>query len=218
VIIFDCNGVLVDSEAIAAGVLSDALKRVGLGVSAETIMRRFHGLRPADTLAAIEVAARRKFAPSFRVDLATETLRRLRAKLRAIPHAAHALTWIRGPKAVASSSPLERIRLSLEVTGLIQFFEPRLFSASEMRHGKPAPELFLTAAARSQVAPRDCVVVEDSVAGVSGAVAAGMTAIGFVGGSHTPGRLASDLVAAGARTVIADMRALKSAITDLRGW
>ncbi len=217
-IIFDCNGVLVDSEPIVAGVLSDALKRVGLGVSVETLMRRFHGLRPADTLAAIEAAARRKFSPSFRIDLATETLRRLRAELRAIPHAAHALTWIRGPKAVASSSPPERIRLSLEVTGLIRFFEPRLFSASEVQHGKPAPELFLAAAARSQVAPGDCVVVEDSVAGVSGAVAAGMTAIGFVGGSHTPGRLASDLVAAGARTVIADMRALKSAITDLRGW
>ncbi len=217
-IIFDCNGVLVDSEPIAAGALSDALRRVGLSVSAEAVMRRFHGLRPADALAAVEAAARRKLPPSFRIDLATETLRRLRAELRAIPHAAHALTWIRGPKAVASSSTIERIRLSLEITGLIRFFEPRLFSATEMQKGKPAPELFLAAAARSHVAPGDCIVIEDSVAGVSGAVAAGMTPIGFVGGSHTPGRLASDLLAAGARTVIADLRALKSAITDLRGW
>jgi HAD superfamily hydrolase (TIGR01509 family) len=218
VIIFDCNGVLVDSEPIAAGALSDALGRMGLAVSAETIMRRFHGLRPADTLAAVEAAARCKLPPSFRIELAADTLRRLRSQLRAIPHAAHALTWIRGPKAIASSSTIERIRLSLEITGLIRFFEPRLFSAAEMQKGKPAPELFLAAAARSQVAPGDCIVVEDSAAGVSGAVAAGMRAIGFVGGSHAPGRLASDLHVAGARTVIADLRALKSAITDLRGW
>ncbi len=217
-IIFDCNGVLVDSEPIAAGVLSNALKRVGLAVSAEAIMRRFHGLRPADILAAVEAAAGRKLPPRFPVDVAAETMQHLRTELRSIPHAAHALTWIRGPKAVASSSSFDRIRLSLEVTGLIRFFEPRLFSAGEMRKGKPAPELFLVAAARCHVAPRDCIVVEDSAAGVSGAVAAGMTPIGFVGGSHTPGRLASDLLAAGARTVIADMRALKSAITDLRGW
>ncbi len=217
-IIFDCNGALVDSEPLAAGALSDALRRVGLAVSAETVMRRFHGLRPADIFAAVEAAAGRGLPPSFRADVAAETLRRLRSELRSIPHAAHALTWIRGPKAVASSSSLDRIRLSLEFTGLIRFFEPRLFSASEMRKGKPAPELFLVAAARSQVAPGDCIVVEDSAAGVSGAVAAGMTPIGFVGGSHAPGRLASDLLAAGARTVVADMRALKSAITDLRGW
>ncbi len=189
-----------------------------MAVSAETVMRRFHGLRPADIFAAVKAAAGRGLPPSFRADVAAETLRRLRSELRSIPHAAHALTWIRGPKAVASSSSLDRIRLSLEVTGLIRFFEPRLFSASEMRKGKPAPELFLVAAARSQVAPGDCIVVEDSAAGVSGAVAAGMTPIGFVGGSHAPGRLASDLLAAGARTVVADMRTLKSAITDLRGW
>ncbi len=209
---------MVDSEPIAAGVLSNALKRVGLAVSAETTMRRFHGLRPADVLAAVETAAGRKLPPRFPIDVTAETLQRLRAELRSIPHAGHALTWIRGPKAVASSSSFDRIRLSLEVTGLIRFFEPRLFSAGEMRKGKPSPELFLVAAARCHVAPSDCIVVEDSAAGVSGAAAAGMTPSGFVGGSHTPGRLASDLLAAGARTVIADMRALKSAITDLRGW
>lgn len=217
-IIFDCNGVLVDSEPIAAGAISDALKRIGLGVSTQTVMRRFHGLRLADILAAVEAAAGRQLPASFPAAVAAEILLRLRAELRSIPHAAHALTWIRGPKAVASSSPLDRIRLSLEVTGLIRFFEPCLYSASDMRKGKPAPDLFLLAAARSRVAPGDCIAVEDSAAGVSAAIAAGMTPIGFVGGSQAPGRLASDLNAAGARTVIADLRALKSAITDLRGW
>jgi beta-phosphoglucomutase-like phosphatase (HAD superfamily) len=85
-------------------------------------------------------------------------------------------------------------------------------------NGKPAPDLFLLAADRLQVDPADCVVVEDSAAGVAGATAAGMRAIGFVGRSRAEGRLARDLVGAGARAVIADMRALTGAIIDLRGW
>ena len=87
-----------------------------------------------------------------------------------------------------------------------------------MRKGKPAPDLFLLAAARSQVDPSDCIVVEDSAPGIAAAVAAGMTPVGFVGGSPAPGRLAAELLATGARTIVADMRALKSAIADLRGW
>jgi HAD superfamily hydrolase (TIGR01509 family) len=194
-VIFDCNGVLVDSEPIAAAVLAEAFKRVGMALTVESMMRRFHGRRPADIFAAVEAATG-----------------------NALPHAAHALTWIRGPKAVASSSPLNRIHASLEVTGLIRFFEPRLYSASDVRRGKPAPDLFLLAAAHSQVEPAQCIVVEDSAPGVAAAAAAGMAPIGFVGGSQTPGRLASELLAHGARTVVADMRALKNAITDLRGW
>jgi HAD superfamily hydrolase (TIGR01509 family) len=218
VIIFDCNGVLVDSEPIAVTVLGEEFKRIGVPISAEAVMRRFHGRRPADVYAVIEAVMGRKLPADFSAAVAQETLLRLRAELRAIPHVAHALTWLRGLKAVASSSPLARMRLSLEVTGLLRFFEGRLFSASDVRNGKPAPDLFLLAAERSRMAPSDCIVVEDSQPGIAAAAAAGMTPIGFVGGSHAPGRLASDLMAAGARTVIADMRALKSTITDLRGW
>ncbi len=217
-VIFDCNGVLVDSEPIAAAVLAEALKRIGLSASAETVMRRFHGRRPADIFATVETATATKLPFDFPATVAAETLRRMRSELRAMAHAAHALTWIRGPKAVASSSPPDRIRVSLEVTGLIRFFEPRLFSASYVRRGKPAPDLFLLAAARSETDPANCIVVEDSAPGVTAAAAAGMTPIGFVGGSNAPGRLANDLLAAGARNVVADLRSLKSAITDLRGW
>jgi HAD superfamily hydrolase (TIGR01509 family) len=218
VVIFDCNGVLVDSEPIAAAVIADAFGRIGVAVTADTVMRRFQGRRPADIFAAVEAATNRRLPPDFPGEVAAETLRRLRAEMRAVAHAARALTWIRGPKAVASSSSPERIRLSLEVTGLIRFFEARLFSANSVRNGKPAPDVFLLAAARSQVDPSQCIVVEDSVPGIAAAVAAGMTPIGFVGGSETPGRLAAELLARGARTVVADMRALKSAITDLRGF
>jgi HAD superfamily hydrolase (TIGR01509 family) len=217
-VIFDCNGVLVDSEPIAAAVLADAFKRIGIAVTADTALRRFQGRRPADIFAAVAAATNIGIPPNFPGEVATETLRRLRGELRAVAHAAHALTWIRGPKAVASSSSPERVRLSLEVTGLIRFFEERLYSASSLRLGKPAPDLFLQTAARSGVDPSRCIVVEDSAPGIAAAVAAGMTPVGFVGGSDMPGRLAAELSARGARTVVADMRALKSAITDLRGW
>ena len=217
-VIFDCNGVLVDSEPIAAAVLSDALAQVGVKLSAAGAMRRFLGRRPADVLAAIEATTGRRLPADFSAFVAAKTLRRLHAELRPIAHAAHALTWVRGPKAVASSSPFDRIRLSLEVTGLLRFFEPRLFSASTVRKGKPAPDLFLLVAERSHVDPGECIVVEDSVPGVAAAAAAGMTPIGFVGGNPAPGKLAAELIATGARAVVADMRGLKNAIADLRGW
>ena len=217
-VIFDCNGVLVDSEPIAAKVLAQAFRQVGLLLTVDTVMRRFHGRRPADIFAAVEAATGRALPADFSILVAAETLRQLRAELRPVAHAIHALTWIRGPKAVASSSPPDRIRACLEVTGLLRFFEPRLYSASAVRKGKPAPDLFLLAAARSQVDPGDCIVVEDSAPGIAAAAAAGMTPIGFVGGSARPGKLASELSAAGARSIVADMRALKSAIGDLRGW
>jgi len=218
VVIFDCNGVLVDSEPIASAVLAQAFRRVGVRLTAEHVSREFHGRRTADIFAAVEMATRRKLPSNFSTRVAQETLRRFRLDLRPIAHAARALTWIRGPKAVASSSALDRIRSSLEVTDLLRFFEPRMFSASGVARGKPAPDLFLLAAARMEVDPARCIVVEDSVPGVAAAAAAGMTPIGFVGANHAGGRLARELVNAGARTVIADMRALKSAIIDLRGW
>jgi len=217
-VIFDCNGVLIDSEPIAAAVLAGLLTRAGYPCTAEILTRRFHGRRPADIFAAVEAAMGKPLPSAFASAVTVETLRRFRAELRPLPHVAHALTWIRGPKAVASSAPLDRMRASLDIAGILQFFGGRLFSASDVASGKPAPDLFRLAAARMQVTPADCIVIEDSVAGVTAAVAAGMTSIGFVGGSQTPGRLARDLIGTGACTAIADMRALKGTITELRGW
>jgi len=130
----------------------------------------------------------------------------------------YALSWLRGPKCVASSSSIDRIRVSLESTDLIRFFEPHLFSAGEVRIGKPAPDLFLHVAGKMGVQPSDCIVVEDSPVGVTAGATAGMTVIGFIGGSHAGSQLGSHLRSAGARAVISDMRALKSTIIDLRGW
>src|SRR5262245_57476558 len=168
-------------------------------------------------LASIEAATRRKLPVNFGATLAAATLARLRAELRAMPHAAHALTWLRGPKCVASSSPPDRVRASLETAGLARFFN-FLFSASDVRNGKPAPDLFLHAASRMGVQATDCIVVEDSPAGVAAATAAGMTALGFVGGSHAGAHLGEQLSLAGARTIVAALRHLKSAVVALLGW
>jgi HAD superfamily hydrolase (TIGR01509 family) len=218
VVIFDCNGVLVDSEPLATTIVSQEFMRAGFPLTPEVVARYFTGRRPADMFAEVEIAARRKLPPNFADTVASVILRRFRKELRATPHAEYALSWLRGPKCVASSSSHERIRVSLESAGLIRFFEPNLFSASDVRNGKPAPDLFLHAAGKLQVSPSECIVVEDSAVGVAAGVAAGMTVIGFVGGSHAGSQLETRLRSAGARSVIPDLRALKSAIFDLRGW
>ncbi len=114
-------------------------------------------------------------------------------------------------------SSLERVRMSLEMTGLDRYFEPTCFRRTTSRHGKPAPDLFLHICSQLGVEAKDCYVVEDSPAGVTAAVAAGMTAIGFVGGTHAGPNLAGTLTDAGASAVVTDMRALKSAVVELRG-
>jgi HAD superfamily hydrolase (TIGR01509 family) len=217
-VIFDCNGVLVDSEPLATAIVSEEFMRAGFALTPDIVARYFTGRRPADMFAEVEMAAGRKLPDHFATTVTGATLRRFRAELRATPHTVQALSWLRGPKCVASSSPIERIRLSLQSTDLIRFFEPNLFSASEVKNGKPAPDLFLYAATKMRTKPGDCIVVEDSAVGVAAGVAAGMTAIGFIGGSHAGAPLSQQLRAAGARIVINDMRALKSAVMELRGW
>ncbi len=217
-VIFDCNGVLVDGEPIAAAVAAEEFTRAGFAMTPQIVAHFFTGRRVEDMCADVEAATCRKLPANFPAVVTAATLRRFRAELCAMPHMACALTWVRGPKCVASSSTRERIRVSLETTDLIRFFEPNLFSGADVPRGKPAPDLFLHAAARMNVAPRDCSVIEDSPIGVAAAVAAGMTPIGFVGGSHAGPHLPAQLTAAGARAVIADMRTLKSTIAALRGW
>jgi len=217
-VIFDCNGVLVDSEPLATAVVSQEFMRAGFNLTPDVVARYFTGRRQADMFAEVEIAAGRKLPAGFAATVASATLRRFRAELRATNHMAQALSWLRGPKCVASSSSFDRIRVSLESADLIRYFEPYLFSASEVKNGKPAPDLLLHAAGKMHVEPRHCIVVEDSPVGVAAGVAAGMTVIGFIGGSHAGHELADQLRAAGARAVISDMRALKGTIIDLRGW
>ena len=217
-IIFDCNGVLVDSEPLATSIVSHEFMRAGFNLAPEVVARYFTGRRAADMFAEVELASGRKLPGDFAATVAAATLRRFREHLRPMAHVGHALTWLRGRKCVASSASLDRIRVSLEATGLLRYFDPYLFSAVDIAKGKPAPDLYLHVAARTGAKPHECIVVEDSPVGVAAAAAAGMTPIGFLGGSHAGPQLGAHLIAAGARTVIADMRALKGTIVELRGW
>ena len=119
---------------------------------------------------------------------------------------------LRYPRCVASSSSLERIHLSLEVTGLASSFCSNIFSATQVTHGKPAPDLYLFAATRMSVAPEDCVVIEDSALGVTAGRAAGMKVIGFTGGAHSMGDAARHLASAGAYPIVSSMAELPATV------
>ncbi|NKN35614.1 HAD family hydrolase [Agrobacterium sp. a22-2] len=186
-IIFDCDGVLVDSEPISVDVLVDALGAAGVSIDSDEAYRRFLGR----SLGAVIETARDEFGleidEAFLLKLRTDLYARFRRDLQPIPGVATALDDLQTKGfswCVASSSQRERIELSLTVTGLIDRFVPNIFSASMVKHGKPAPDLFLYAAGQMQRDPKDCIVIEDSPAGIEAAQAAGMTVFAFTGGSH----------------------------------
>lgn len=208
-VIFDCDGVLVDSEPIALRLLVETLAEAGLDLDVAAASDRFLGRSLASTRALL--------AADFGIELTDAALEAMRVKLYAafraelapIPRVAETLPRLGTPFCVASSSQTERIRLSLAVTGLLPAFEGRIFSATEVANGKPAPDLFLHAAARMGADPAACLVVEDSPAGIAAGKAAGMRVVGFLGGGHAGDpshRAALALVAPDA--MISDMRDL----------
>ena len=183
-VIFDCDGVLVDSEPISITVLVEALAAAGVTMSEEEAHQRFLG-RSLKSMSEIlhddyGLAVDAAFLDSMRKAL----YERFRSELQPIAGIAETVDGLGIAHCVASSSQPERIRLSLSVTGLLDRFEPNIFSASMVRHGKPAPDLFLHASAAMGVEPGRCVVVEDSPAGIAAAKSAGMRVVAFTGGSH----------------------------------
>ncbi len=215
-LIFDCDGTLVDSELIALEVLSDMMGEFGVPMDVPACLDAFMGKHAADIVGEIERLIGRPLPPGEGARMRERMLTRMRAELRPVPGAAAALTALDGPRCVASSSDPGRIALCLELTGLAPYFGDHLFSAAQVAHGKPAPDLFLLAAATMGFAPAACVVVEDSTAGVRAGVAAGMAVIGYVGASHAAAGHAAALEAAGADVVIAHMEDLPGAIARVR--
>jgi HAD superfamily hydrolase (TIGR01509 family) len=183
-VIFDCDGVLVDSEPLAMRVLLEGLAEIGCVIDEAEAYERFLGR----SLAAMQTVLRNELGFELPPDRLERMRLRLfevyRQELAPIPGIVETLDRLTLARCVASSSQPERIRFSLEVTGLLSRFVPHLFSASAVAHGKPAPDLFLHAAERMAVAPAACLVIEDSAAGIEAAQRAGMRVLGFVGGSH----------------------------------
>lgn len=183
-VIFDCDGVLVDSEPISITVLVEALAAAGVTMSEDEAHDRFLG-RSLKSMSEIlhdeyGLAIDAAFLDAMRKVL----YERFRTELQPIDGIAETVDGLGVAHCVASSSQPERIRLSLSVTGLLTRFEPNIFSATMVARGKPAPDLFLHASAAMGVAPGNCVVVEDSPAGIAAAKSAGMRVVAFTGGSH----------------------------------
>jgi len=219
-VIFDCDGVLIDSETIAHDVELEAMKRLGLSFDSADYKARFQGLAVKDWAEAIDAHHRAEFgAPlpgGFMDDLCAEITRRILSDIRPIDGAVDAARIFPGAKAIASSSPKDELHGKVRGLGLWDDFGGHVYSGDDVTRGKPAPDLFLLAAERLLTAPARCIVIEDSVNGVKAGVAAGMTVWGFVGGPHCLPDQAARLTGAGAEWVLPHMSDVAVALRSLR--
>lgn len=210
-LIFDCDGVLVDSEALACEIDAQILTRIGLPYSAQDIARKFVGVSFKDMVARLEAEHGCTLPADLGVQMDSALFAKFETDLKPIEGVQEAIFSLPYPRCVASSSTPDRIALSLRVTGLSDLFD-HVFSATQVARGKPAPDLFLHAAKSMSASPQDCVVIEDSAAGIQGALAAGMQVIGFTGGAHCGPEHAEKLRQAGASIVIERMTDLTKTV------
>jgi HAD superfamily hydrolase (TIGR01509 family) len=211
-VIFDCDGVLVDSEVISCRAHAETLTLHGYPITSEQVLARFLGVSDREARQAIETELGRKLPDDFETQMKQAALRRYADDLRPIPHVVEAIAAIALSKCVASSGTPEKICHGLTCAGIYDMLVPHIFSATQVKRGKPAPDLFLFAAEQMRASPERCVVIEDSIPGVTGALAAGMTVLGFNGGSHCRPGYAETLRAAGATLTFDDMRQLPGLI------
>ena len=178
-VIFDCDGVLVDSDRISLRIQAEWISALGLPMTYEDCVRDFLGLGMGPTLQIVAERLGQPVPEGWEEGLAAAVRETFARELRPVPGIVEALEKIGSPTCIASSDSQEKMRLTLGLTGLWDRFAGRIFSADEVERGKPSPDLFLHAASRMSVPPERCVVVEDSPFGVVAAKAAGMTALGF---------------------------------------
>jgi len=206
-VIFDCDGVLVDSEPVANRTLGQMLRELGLDLTQEQIFQSFVGYSLPHCMRVIESMLGRPPPESFLRDLQARTFAAFADELHAMPGIEQALDGLDAagvPYCVASSGDHEKMNTTLGITGLLPRFAGRIFSVTQVAHGKPAPDVYLFAARQLGAEPSACVVVEDTPPGVQAGVAAGMTVFGFC--AHTPQQ---KLQAAGAHRTFEDLRRLR---------
>jgi HAD superfamily hydrolase (TIGR01509 family) len=202
-VIFDCDGVLVDSERLAIKVDVQVLRELGWELSEAEVIARFVGRSNREIQTLIEAHLGRALVPGWTERLKPLYDRVLEADLAPVDGVLEALDRITTPTCVASSAAHEQLRYTLGLTGLYESFAGRIFSAEDVANGKPAPDLFLYAAERMGAMAAECVVVEDSRAGVEAGRAAGMRVLAYAGGV-TP----ADLLSGPNTTLFGDMREL----------
>lgn len=196
-VIFDCDGVLVDSEAISNRIMAEAIEAAGVPITYDECRARFVGGTLQRVIDTVEEWRGKPLPAGWKEDFEARRNDAFRRELEAVPGAAATVEVVRNsgtPLCVASSGSLAKMALTLELTGLRPFFGDNLFSADMVAHGKPAPDLFLYAAEQMGQVPENCVVVEDSLLGVTAAVAAGMRVLAYTGEAE-----ADALKAAGAQ-------------------
>ncbi len=210
-VIFDCDGVLIDSEIIAARAQSHALAEHGIAITPEQAAHRFAGIPDADMWQTLQTENACALPDDFARQYAERLAHTFRQELRALPHVHETVAALRARGVdicVASSSTPPKLEAALKLVDLWDAFAPNVFSTAQVAHGKPAPDVFLFAARQMRAAVRDCVVVEDSVPGVRAACAARMLAVGYVGASHNGPDQRQRLLDEGAFAVIDDLSQL----------
>jgi HAD superfamily hydrolase (TIGR01509 family) len=184
-LIFDFDGVIADSEALANTVLAETVTDLGHATNLDDSLEHYSGRRWDDAMAAIQSAIGKPLPAGFSDDLKSATLDRFRTDLTEVSGATKFIQAFSDvPRCIASSSSIDRLQLCLSILNLTDKFGGNVFSADMVPRGKPHPDIFLLAADRLGVTPGSCLVIEDSTSGIRAAVAAGMTAVGLCAASH----------------------------------
>ena len=207
---------LADSEVLSNSVIAEVVSELGVPTSLDDAYRTYMGKRLNDVIETIERVTGRKLPADFADNYQHRTFEAFRARLKPVDGAREFIAaWREVPNCIASSSSPERLSLSLEVLEMTALFEGRVFSASNVARGKPHPDIFLYAADQLGVQPSDCIVIEDSVGGITAARAAGATAIGFTAAGHIQQGHDARLREAGAGHVVASFAELDRVVRPL---
>ncbi|MEM1039744.1 MAG: HAD family hydrolase [Pseudomonadota bacterium] len=219
-VIFDCDGTLMDSEVIASQVETEIINEYGAKLTVEEFGKRFAGTSTQYVRQVMEEELGRHFPDDHDATVEKAMLERLWREVKPVAGAVAVLDMFDQPRCVCSNASMEKVKLELTRAELWDRFRPYVFSAKDMDdiQSKPAPDLFLHAAKEFGVEPATCLVVEDSVSGVQAGVAAGMRTIGFTGGSHTHSGHADQLTEAGAETVLNKLTDVPAVIAILGEW
>jgi HAD superfamily hydrolase (TIGR01509 family) len=215
-IIFDCDGVLIDSEIVVCRIAAEELTRLGYPITTEQVIERFAGRPDGEMRAEIESDWGKPLPPDYKARIDQLVEQAYHKELRAVKGVVEALDALETPVCVASSSFPEKLRLGLEVAGLYHRLAPNVISATAVAHGKPEPDVFIFAAGWMKVPPRNCLVIEDSTAGVRAGRRAGMRVFGFAGGAHCGNGYRERLLEAGAELVFETMTELPSLLEVAR--
>lgn len=214
-IIFDFDGVIVDSENLSSQAHAETLQQAGINLTIEQVDEQFIGIDVPTMRATLQSQFGAEKVKLYAENIDRVYKQKFRQELRLIPHIREFITTTKMPICIASNSTPDRLTISQQITNISDIFNGKTFSASMVKRPKPAPDLFLHAAKEMGYAPENCLVIEDGAHGVTAAVEAGIKSIGFYGGSHCKPGHAAQLTAAGAIHIFNDMSELTNIIKGI---